>query len=420
MSKTTSLDIDGMSAEEKIEQIKMMRDLIRLKEKSGDGCTSAFQKIGKKKNLISDTVMSAVFVTINTDNQKKKKKLQLKKISNAIILLIFLKLSYFLKPQLQACCILRHYRVIDYHYPIKPIMMYNVRIYIFLYTLLSMSIIRMLDNIRFRGRQRIIESRHFSILDLNKNLKQFKKYILKNLSFLLELSAIEAFNLTAFCWRVLTLCIFSHKSSRTLGNSAIDYILKQLINRYRNINLNSHQFDQVCTISAVRLKFTEYIDITSFSNVTHVREESLNELIATFQNISFGGNKAIFNSDEVHSLSGCTTWVSSSKIPSANIVTAFKIIELLVDNVSNTHGSYTNDYLVNNIKIQDRHTIVFSETDISVMSRTKSYWNSLTFIRCFSIILPLNLYYRILELENHVIPSPVIETTINWHFPALI
>ncbi|KAL4096740.1 uncharacterized protein LOC113551416 [Rhopalosiphum maidis] len=63
MSKTTSLDIDGMSAEEKIEQIKMMRDLIRLKEKSGDGCSSAFQKIGKKKNLISDTVMSAVFVT---------------------------------------------------------------------------------------------------------------------------------------------------------------------------------------------------------------------------------------------------------------------------------------------------------------------------------------------------------------------
>jgi len=51
-------------AEEKIEQIKMMRDFIRLKEKSGDGCSSAFQKIGKKKNLISDTVMSAVFVTI--------------------------------------------------------------------------------------------------------------------------------------------------------------------------------------------------------------------------------------------------------------------------------------------------------------------------------------------------------------------
>lgn len=66
------------------------------------------------------------------------------------------------------------------------------------------------------------------------------------------------------------------------------------------------------------------------------------------RSISFGGNKVIFNSDEIHSLSGCTTCVSSSKIPSANTVTAFKIIELLVDNVSNTHGSYTNAYIVNN------------------------------------------------------------------------
>lgn len=50
-------------AEEKIEQIKMMREIIRLKEKAGDGGKSAFQKAAKKKNLISDTVMSAVFVT---------------------------------------------------------------------------------------------------------------------------------------------------------------------------------------------------------------------------------------------------------------------------------------------------------------------------------------------------------------------
>jgi hypothetical protein len=50
-------------AEEKIEQIKIMRELIRLKEKAGNGCRSAFQKNGKKKNLISDTVMSVVFVT---------------------------------------------------------------------------------------------------------------------------------------------------------------------------------------------------------------------------------------------------------------------------------------------------------------------------------------------------------------------
>lgn len=42
----------------------MMRELIRLKEQTGaDGYSSAFQKTGKKKNLISDTVMSAVFVT---------------------------------------------------------------------------------------------------------------------------------------------------------------------------------------------------------------------------------------------------------------------------------------------------------------------------------------------------------------------
>lgn len=50
-------------AEEKIEQIKIMRELIRLKEKSGEGCTSPFHTNGKKKNLISDTVMSTVFVT---------------------------------------------------------------------------------------------------------------------------------------------------------------------------------------------------------------------------------------------------------------------------------------------------------------------------------------------------------------------
>lgn len=52
-----------LGAEEKIEQIKILRDLIRQKEKSGDGCTSEFQKNGKKKNLISATVMSAVLVT---------------------------------------------------------------------------------------------------------------------------------------------------------------------------------------------------------------------------------------------------------------------------------------------------------------------------------------------------------------------
>lgn len=41
----------------------MMRELIRLKEKTGDGCNSPFQNNSKKKNLISDTVMSTVFVT---------------------------------------------------------------------------------------------------------------------------------------------------------------------------------------------------------------------------------------------------------------------------------------------------------------------------------------------------------------------
>lgn len=55
--------------------------------------------------------------------------------------------------------------------------------------------------------------------------------------------------------------------------------------------------------------------------------------------ISFGGSKDIFKLDEILSFLGCTTWVSSSKIPSANTVTAFKIIELFVDNVSNTQGS---------------------------------------------------------------------------------
>lgn len=50
-------------AEEKIEQIKMMRELIRLKEKAGNSFNTAFQKSKKKKNLISDTVMSVVFVT---------------------------------------------------------------------------------------------------------------------------------------------------------------------------------------------------------------------------------------------------------------------------------------------------------------------------------------------------------------------
>lgn len=52
-----------VGAEEKIEQIKMMRELIRLKENAGNGCSSAFQKKGKKKTLISATVMTFVLVT---------------------------------------------------------------------------------------------------------------------------------------------------------------------------------------------------------------------------------------------------------------------------------------------------------------------------------------------------------------------
>jgi len=65
-------------------------------------------------------------------------------------------------------------------------------------------------------------------------------------------------------------------------------------------------------------------------------------------NISFGGNKETFSADDTLSLLGCTTCVSSSKIPSENTVTARIIIELLVDNVSNTHGSYIHKYQFNN------------------------------------------------------------------------
>ncbi|VVC31832.1 Hypothetical protein CINCED_3A009169 [Cinara cedri] len=62
MSSTTSLNIDGMSADEKIEHINLLREIIRLKEQSGTGFSS--QNNGnKKRNIISGTVMSIIFVT---------------------------------------------------------------------------------------------------------------------------------------------------------------------------------------------------------------------------------------------------------------------------------------------------------------------------------------------------------------------
>lgn len=51
---------------------------------------------------------------------------------------------------------------------------------------------------------------------------------------------------------------------------------------------------------------------------------------------SFGGTRAISSAEETSLLGGCTTKVSPSNIPSANIVASRKIVALFVDNESNT------------------------------------------------------------------------------------
>ncbi|VVC31810.1 Hypothetical protein CINCED_3A004374 [Cinara cedri] len=59
MSSNTSLDMDDLSIEEKIEKINLLRELIHLKENTGTGFSS--QNTKQKKNIISGTVMSVIF-----------------------------------------------------------------------------------------------------------------------------------------------------------------------------------------------------------------------------------------------------------------------------------------------------------------------------------------------------------------------
>lgn len=51
-----------LGVEDKMEYISLMRELIRLKEQSGTGLTSQNTN-KKKKNFISGTIMSIVFLT---------------------------------------------------------------------------------------------------------------------------------------------------------------------------------------------------------------------------------------------------------------------------------------------------------------------------------------------------------------------